>query len=430
MTTDNPSVDTDNAIDLEYPQKRYKFFVLFFLYAPTSVPVTFFMIVFPVMLRKSGVPLDRIGMLGLFAIPFVLKFLWAPYVDRYGSQKFGHYKIWIVITMILCMLLGVVIALITDFAGHFWLIIGLCILFGFILATQFIAVNGLAVQCLSEKERARGNSLATVGSTIGAIAGGSMLMLVSRIGYTSTMLLTLILFIPACIVLLFFKEAQHPKVFNKITFLDCIEPLKSESMRRWLMIMNLCIIGDSMIFAMLRPMLVDKGMSMDAIGFILGTIQPITFTIGAVVSAAIIARFGRKLNLISFSVANVIALSLFLLPAMNLVNNYVLLYIVGVACFVNNFKWTLIYTIFMDHSRKSVAATDFAVQVSVISLGSAAYKIASGFLAERLGYTSFIGLSLVFDIIGIIGVAIFFKDKLIKKPDDELIEVTEAEAGA
>jgi hypothetical protein len=83
----------------------------------------------------------------------------------------------------------------------------------------------------------------------------------------------------------------------------------------------------------------------------------------------------------------------------------------------------------MDHSRKTVAATDFAVQVSVISLGSAAYKIASGFLAERLGYTSFIGLSLVFDVIGIIGVAIFFKENLNKKTSDEFIEIPEVGTG-
>jgi MFS transporter, PAT family, beta-lactamase induction signal transducer AmpG len=418
--TDNLEIELDKE-EIEYPQKRFKFFVLFCLYAPSTVPMTFFGIVFPVMLRKSGVPLERIGLLGIFTIPFVLKFLWAPLVDRFGSRKFGHYKSWLISTQLFCVFIGCFMPFL-HFKEQFWWIIALGMLFCFAVSTQWIAVNGLAVQCLSEKERPRGNSLAIVGSTIGVVTGGSMLILVDKIGYTQTLLLSLTLFILASIMLLFFKELDHPKMLNKLNLLSSFEPLKSASMRNWLLLMNLCIIGDSMIFAMVRPMLVDKGLSIDSIGLMIGTIRPVFYTLGAVVCSWIIKFFSRKTNLISFSIANAFFLSLFLLPALNITDKNSLFYIVAITGFINSFKWTITYSIFMDHARKSNAATDFAIQVSVISFGSGLYEICSGFLAAKIGYGSLFSLSIVLDIIGIIFVWIFYKDTITKKAPKKILE--------
>ena len=36
----------------------------------------------PAVLRAEGVSLDRIGLVSLIALPWALKFLWAPAVDR------------------------------------------------------------------------------------------------------------------------------------------------------------------------------------------------------------------------------------------------------------------------------------------------------------------------------------------------------------
>ncbi|HTY37275.1 MAG TPA: MFS transporter [Bacteroidota bacterium] len=412
----------------EHPQRQYKFFVLFFLYVAPFVPLMFFPIVFPVMLRQSGAPLERIGLFGIFAIPVVLKFLWAPYVDKYGSNRFGHYKIWLVATQLICAVLGCIIAFL-SFTEQFWWIMGLGLLFVTSVSTQWIAVNGLAIQCLTEKERPRGNSLATMGMAIGTITGGSMLILVSRIGYVSTMILTYIPLIVASVILLFFKEPHHPEVRANVNILSSFGPLKSASMRRWLLLINLFIIGDAMIIAMVRPMLVDKGLSLDTIGVMLGTIRPVFATIGAALCSPIIKRFSRRTNLISFGIGNALVLALFILPAMNITGNNFLYVIFALGGLANSFKWTLIYSIFMDHSRKALAATDFAIQVSVLTMGSSLYEMASGVIAASIGYASLFSVSVVLDLVGILLIGLYYQDaQTVKTPEPWNDGAVEAEA--
>ena len=398
----------------KFPQRRYKFYVLFFLYVASFVPTNFFPIVFPVMLRQSGVPLERIGLLGIFTIPIVLKFLWAPYVDRYGNKKFGHYKTWLIATQVFCFSIGGIMAFL-SFTQQFWWIMGLGIIFVISVSTQWIAINGLAIQCLSEKERPRGNSLATIGMAVGTIVGGSMLLLVGRIGFTATMLLSLALLMVASIMLFFFREPHHPVAARRGGVFGSFEPLKSATMRRWLILINLFIIGDSMIVAMVRPMLVDKGLSLDSIGLMLGTIRPVFSTLGAVVCSFVIARFSRKTNLISFGLANTLALALFILSALNIANDKFLYVIFAATGLAFSFKWTLIYTIFMDHSRKAFAAGDFAIQVSVLSIGISLYEMAGGVLAARLGYALLFSLSIVLDLVGILLVGLFYLDAVTER---------------
>ncbi len=302
-----------------------------------------------------------------------------------------------------------------DFKDQFWWIIAVGMIYVISVSTQWIAMNGLAVHCLSEVERPRGNSLATIGMAIGTIAGGSMLMLVNTLSYTATMILSQFPLILASILLLFFKEKAKPIVNRKLRLLSSLEPIKSASLRRWLMLINLCIIGDSMIIAMARPLLVDKGLSLEEIGLMLGTVRPLFTALGAIVCSSVIVRFSRKFNLISFGMANTVALGLFILPALNMGGNMFIYGILALAGFTSSFKWTLIYSIFMDHSRKACAATDFAVQVSVISIGSALYEVLSGMLAAKMGYAPLFILSVALDFLGILFVAFFYRDAVKEK---------------
>jgi PAT family beta-lactamase induction signal transducer AmpG len=65
------------------------------LYLSQGLPFGFFTLALPVLMRKSGVGPD-IGLANLLAVPWALKFLWAPLVDRWGSPSFGRRRSWIV----------------------------------------------------------------------------------------------------------------------------------------------------------------------------------------------------------------------------------------------------------------------------------------------------------------------------------------------
>jgi len=114
----------------------------------------------PSLARESGLSREWIGLLGLAAAPWALKFLWAPWVDRLGRGRPGHRKRWV----IGCQALVVLILLLLSFteravwfADAFPLLLLLLLLLNTASATQDIAADGLAVRLLRPEWRGPGN---------------------------------------------------------------------------------------------------------------------------------------------------------------------------------------------------------------------------------------------------------------------------------
>src|SRR5689334_5689906 len=77
------------------PGAPRKIALLFALYFAEGLPFGFQSTALPAYLREAGVSLVGIGFVGALSLPWLLKPLWAPLVDRYGSIRFGRRKTWI-----------------------------------------------------------------------------------------------------------------------------------------------------------------------------------------------------------------------------------------------------------------------------------------------------------------------------------------------
>jgi predicted MFS family arabinose efflux permease len=146
-------------------------------------------------------------------------------------------------------------------------------------------------------------------------------------------------------------------------------------------------------------MMVDKGFSMESLGLVLGIICPIAGIAGCVIAPSIINRAGRHTALIIASVTQLLqilaylAIDFFALPATGI---FAVLIAVG---FLQGYAGIIIYTIAIDKSEPSSAATDFTVQATVFGLGAALAGFASGVIAQRLGYTQLYLISLVLQLL-------------------------------
>jgi len=61
---------------------RHPLALLSSLYAAQGLPFGFFTLALPVLMREAGWSLTAIGLLQVLALPWLLKFLWAPWVDH------------------------------------------------------------------------------------------------------------------------------------------------------------------------------------------------------------------------------------------------------------------------------------------------------------------------------------------------------------
>jgi len=169
-----------------HPVRKYG--TLFSLYVAQSIPMSFFSTVVPVIMRQEAYSLASIGLIQLVKIPWIIKFLWAPLVDK-TSRSLADYKKWIFFSELfyaLIILSTGFFSLKTDFTVIITLIIAAFIL----SATQDIASDALAIRILRKEQRGFGNSMQAGGSFIGTMVGsGVLLMLYTKIGWQGLTLL-------------------------------------------------------------------------------------------------------------------------------------------------------------------------------------------------------------------------------------------------
>ena len=152
--------------------------LLTFLYFIQGLPYGFQTNFLPVVLRKRGISLTKLGFFRLLFLPWLSRGLWAPLVDMYGTKH----------KWLLASILGLVLTCLLGSLGSpddFVFLCAILLLLNVFAATQDIVVDGIAVAILAADELGGGNTAQVVGYKIGAIFGGGVLVwLMNVVGWT------------------------------------------------------------------------------------------------------------------------------------------------------------------------------------------------------------------------------------------------------
>ncbi|MEM9539003.1 MAG: MFS transporter [Cyanobacteria bacterium P01_E01_bin.42] len=377
-----------------------KFILLGSLYTSQFLPSAFFFRALPIFLRQEGASLQVIGLMGLLTLPWMLKFLWAPLVDRYSFKKWGHYKSWIVVTQSLLAIATISCASI-DVTDNVLLLFQVILVIVTLAATQDIATDALAVGMLAPHERGWGNGIQSAGHSMGMMLGGGVMLLVlDRLGWQTSLQILAVGVLLALLPLLFYEEKSRATVDRGSHPPGYFKSLRSFLQRSdtlvWLFFILLYVTGSSMAGAMFGPLLVDLGLSMADIGWMTGIVGLGAATIGSLLAGALIQPLGRKRSLILFGLLQAISVVALILPAIG-VRNPIVLYAVSTGgLFARSVASTALFTIMMDKSRPESAGSDYTLQSSVYIVGHrVGVPALSGFIAAALGYTGVFAIGFV-----------------------------------
>lgn len=149
----------------------------FTTYFCEGLPYSIIRTVSTVFFRDNGVSLEGIGLTSLFGLPWALKFLWAPHVDRYGTKRQ-----WLLIMQILLAGLLLTAAALAPLPQATPLI-GMAFFVGsFLAATHDIAIDGYYLETLDTAGQARFVGYRVMAYRIAMMAGAGI---IATIGTTS-----------------------------------------------------------------------------------------------------------------------------------------------------------------------------------------------------------------------------------------------------
>ena len=359
------------------------------LYLAQGLPYGFFTQALPAMLRQQGVSLEGIGLASLLALPWGLKFLWAPAVDRLGWARIGRRRSWILPLQAAAVatLLGLSAL---DPRAQLEVVLAGVLLINLIAATQDIATDGLAVTILRPAERGLGNGVQVAGYRLGMIVGGGALLVVfERLGWATIFALMAGLLALASLPILGFREPPPPPAGPRVSAWAALRGFVARpGAGAWLAAIAAFKAGEHFATAMLKPLLIDRGLDLEAIGWLLGTAGFVASFVGALSGGALCGRLGRERALGIFGALQAVAVGAYALATVGPVDLRLLYGLTIAEHLVGGMATAALFTRMMDACRPEHAGSDYTAQASVVVLATGAASAASGASAAALGYTA------------------------------------------
>lgn len=386
-----------------------KYLILASLYIAQSVPLSFLKTGFQSFLRSQDLQYDNISrMIGMMMLPWVIKFLWAPLVDKWCANRLPRMRNAILFFQLMgALILGFIASM--SFPDALRPITLMFFIFSFIAATQDIVVDGLAVLTLPQKEHGFGNILQIGGYYLGEVLGGALILIIfDQFGWNWAMGAFVVFFMLPFIPVLLFRAGntgEIPPAGERMGLRKIREFFGLPGMRIWIAVMVIFMGIQVLPSTLLPSLLTDKGFGKSEIGSVIGIWNNTASLAGAVIGGLLINKLGRKNSLIVFGLLKIAASLTFFLLNAEVVTRETAYWVISVNGFASGLATVTIYTIMMDKCRLSSPGTDFTIQQCINHLSIVFYAIISGILVNRY-QGSFTGLFYTATAIGIAGVLI------------------------
>ena len=392
-----------------------KYSTLLSLYLAQSIPMSFFSTVMPVIMRTENFSLTSIGLIQLIKLPWIIKFLWAPMIDK-SATTIRKYKQWILFSELFYALIIFSIAFL-NLETNFTAIIVLMLIAFTASATQDIATDAFAIVILKKEERSFGNSMQSAGSFLGTLTGSGVLLIIYHYYGWKMLLMGLGGFVLFALIPLYFyksKEAQVPKTEKRISLRDIYLFFTQKGIGKRIILLGIYYSGIIGILTMVKPWMVDLGYNIKEIGILSGIYGAAVGALMAFAAGFIIKYLGKRKSLylityLGLGVGVYFAWLSSITPTLSQLLPAILMLwgTYGMAS-------VIIYTISMDSVRPGREGTDFTLQIVLTHLSSLIIAVSSGKIAQALGYNGLFKIEIGLALFVLILVPFLYKENLEK----------------
>jgi PAT family beta-lactamase induction signal transducer AmpG len=367
---------------------RYLSFTV--LYFAQGIPQGFLYLAMPAWMATQDYTPYQIGkFLAISFLPWSLKILAAPIMDRYSYLAMGRRHPWI-----LAGQTGIVLGmLLMSLVPHPESRLNLLLLMGFLInlftIIQDIAIDGLAIDLLPPEQQARANGLMWGAKTIGVSATVALTaFLFHRVGFAGTLWLFAGLVVLLMILPLIFRERPGEKLLPWLRGSVSPDVLRLQ-VPGWHIVgrklTGLLVLRSSLLFGLgiflysVVEGIVDATvpvMAVQELGWtdeqysgILSVSQLLGGLLGMFTGGYLIDRFGKKHMLMIILFSLVIVLGAFaglpsFWPQVPFFTGFIFVY-----CLLRTFVNIAFFALAMQFCWKKMAATQFTVYMTLMNLG-------------------------------------------------------------
>jgi MFS transporter, PAT family, beta-lactamase induction signal transducer AmpG len=338
-------------------------------------------------LTKTGFDVKTIGWLSLVGLPYSLKFLWSPLIDRFRLPWLGRRRGWILATQIglmfailgLASQMGVIGGL--DAAGRDSALRSISITavaIVFLSATQDIAIDAHRSDLLGKLEVGAGVSVASLGYRVALLLTGWIaFVLADRIGWAavySVMAVCLGIGIVGTFIAPNAKVNLAPKSLTAAVvdpFRDFFRRLGTQQAILVLVFIIVFRLGDAMVAKMAVPFLGDRGLGFSDtdIGNVRQGIGSIATIVGIFAGGSFLSKLGINRSLWIFGGLQAASNLAYYFLALTGKNLSVMVLAINIENFCSGLVVAGFVGYLMSLCNPEFSATQFALLSSLMAVG-------------------------------------------------------------
>lgn len=270
-------------------------------------------------LKDSGATNTTIGIMSYVAVPYLLKFLWAPFIDRYPLPFLGRRRGWILLMQVV---LAVALALMAlQDPRQSLLPVTICAAgIVFFSATQDIAIDAWRADISLPEERGPAAAAANFGYRIFSyLALAAALIVAEYAGWRTAFLLLaagMLLFCTITVLAPRSHNSYTPRTLAESVVEPLRELLATPNAVALLAVVILFKIGDAFANKLFTPFVMDIGFSKAEVGALVKPLFTIGSLAGVALGAVVMVRLGLLRSMLTFGVLQALSNLLYCLLAL------------------------------------------------------------------------------------------------------------------
>ena len=359
----------------------------------SGLPLLLTISVLQAWMKEEGVDLAVIGLMALVGLPYTLKFLWAPVLDRYTIPLFGRRRGWLLIAQT-ALALAIIALAATNPAQRPWMVALAAFWVTFFSASQDIVIDAYRREDLADEELGLGSSLYINGYRTGMLlASGGGLIMADHIPFSMVYLIMAACLLPGILTTLLTPEPETPKGTPQTLQEAIIQPFVEYFSRPeaiWILAFILFYkIGDTMASTMTTPFYLDIAFSKTEIGSIVKLFGFWATIAGSLAGGMIMLKVGIYRSLWLFGILQAFSTAGFALLAQI---GHSVPALAAVIAFENlsSGMGTAAYAAFMASiTNQKFTATQYALLTSLMGIPRVVVSAGSGFMAKAMGWEGY-----------------------------------------
>lgn len=374
--------------------------VMLFLGFSSGLPLALTAGTLQAWLTVAGVDIKTIGVFALTGLPYTVKFLWAPLMDRYALPLLGRRRGWMLLTQ-LGLLASIAAMAGLSPADNAALLGAFALLVAFLSASQDIAFDAYRADILQPAERGFGAAVSVTGYRMAMLTSGALALVLSdQIGWRATyvvMAMTMILGIVATLVS---PEPGHSRSVPLSLARAVREPLVEFWSRSgaWslLALIVLYKLGDAFSASLSSAFLLrGLGFSATDVGVVNKGMGLMALLAGAMLGGAMMVRLGLYRSLFLFGILQAVTNLGFFVLAVSDKHYLGMVVVIGLENLAGGMGTAAFVALLMALCDHRYTATQFALLSALASIGRVLVGPVAGYWVTELGWPMFFFISLI-----------------------------------